>query len=502
MRPVLLLYVQPAGEKPAANGAARSKRTSNGFYIQERRKIMEFMKGINKKEVLEISELLAGDYLGKRVKVNGAVHTVRDMGTVVFVILRKREGLLQCVCERKPQTDLHLREEGVAALELLPHGSGFDLNLLKEAATIEAEGILCAQEKAPGGIEIKLMGIRVLSKTAEAMPIPIEKWKMSASLETLLDLRPISMRNIRERAKFKLQEGIVRGFRDFLHEQGFTEVRTPKIAAKGAEGGSNLFRLDYFTKKAVLSQSPQFYKQMLVGVFDRVYEAAPVFRAEKHNTARHLNEYTSLDFEMGYIDGFEDIMAMETELLQSIMALLEREYEKELKLLAVELPRTDRIPTVRFDEAKRQVSEKYHRQIKNPYDLEPEEEVLIGRYYKEEYDADFVFVTHYPSKKRPFYAMDDPADETFTLSFDLLFRGMEITTGGQRIHDYHSLLGKIAARGMETDGMECYLSAFKHGMPPHGGLGIGLERLTMRLLGETNVRETTMFPRDLNRLEP
>ena len=240
----------------------------------------------------------------------------------------------------------------------------------------------------------------------------------------------------------------------------------------------------------------------MVGVYDRVFETGPVFRAEKHNTPRHLNEYTSLDFEMGYIDGFEDVMAMETGFLQYTMTLLEREYAKELKILGINLPKTDQIPTVRFDEAKQRVAEKYDRKIRNPYDLEPEEEVLISRYFKEEYDADFVFVTHYPSKKRPFYAMDDPADPKFTLSFDLLFRGMEITTGGQRIHDYQMLLDKMKSRGMTAEGMEHYLMIFQYGMPPHGGLGIGLERLTMKLLGETNVRETTLFPRDLGRLEP
>jgi nondiscriminating aspartyl-tRNA synthetase len=241
---------------------------------------------------------------------------------------------------------------------------------------------------------------------------------------------------------------------------------------------------------------------MMVGVFDRVFEAAPVFRAEKHNTKRHLNEYTSLDFEMGYIDSFQDIMEMETGFLQYTMALLEKEYAKELKMLGVTLPKTDKIPQVRFDEAKELVAEKYDRKIKNPYDLEPEEEMLIGQYFKEEMDADFVFVTHYPSKKRPFYAMDDPEDTTFTLSFDLLFHGLEITTGGQRIHDYSMLEKKIAERGMTDEGMEQYMMIFKHGMPPHGGLGIGLERLTMKLLGEDNVRETTLFPRDLGRLEP
>ena len=443
---------------------------------------MEFLTGVAQKETLELSQLLQSEMEGKAVKTNGAVHTIRDMGNIAFVVLRKREGLLQCVYE-----------EGITA---------FDLRELKEAATVEVEGTLIHNVKAPGGMELCLSTIKVLSEPAESMPIPIAKWKMNTSLETNLDLRPISLRNIRERAKFKVQEGVVKGFREFLDSQGFTEIHTPKIGSKGAEGGANIFKLEYFHRPAVLAQSPQFYKQMMVGVFDRVFETAPVFRAEKHNTKRHLNEYTSLDFEMGYIDGFEDIMAMETGVLQHIMKVLKEQYGHELEILNVELPGTDEIPMVRFDEAKRLVSEKYDRSIRNPYDLEPEEEVLISRYFKEEYDADFVFVTHYPSKKIPFYAMDDPADPTFTLSFDCLFRGMEITTGGQRIHDYHQLLEKIEKRGMTTEGMDAYLMAFKHGMPPHGGLGIGMERLTMKLLGEDNVRETTLFPRDLSRLEP
>lgn len=443
---------------------------------------MEFVTGIKEKETLELSELLAEGMAGNSVKVNGFIHTIRDMGNVAFIILRKREGLLQCVYE-----------EGITK---------FSLKDLREADTVEVTGILIDSEKAPNGIEIRISEIKILSEPAEPMPLPIAKWKLNTSLEAKLNYRPISLRNIRERAKFKIQEGIVRGFRDFLYEEGFTEIHTPKIGAKSAEGGANVFKLEYFHRPAILQQSPQFYKQMMVGVYDRVFETAPVFRAEKHNTKRHLNEYTSLDFEMGYIDGFEDIMAMETGFLQYTMQLLEKDYTRELKILEIELPKTDQIPAVRFDEIKRLVSEKYDWKTKAPYDLEPEEEVLISRYAKEEWDADFVFVTHYPSKKRPFYAMDDPADSAFTLSFDLLFRGMEITTGGQRIHDYHELLKKMEARGMTTEGMEQYLSAFKYGMPPHGGLGIGMERLTMKLMGEDNVRETTLFPRDLSRLEP
>ena len=443
---------------------------------------MELVTGVKKKETLELRELLEAGRIGTEVRVNGAIHTIRDMGTVAFIILRKREGLVQCVYE-----------EGV---------SKFNLKDVKEADTVEVSGMLERSEKAPNGIEIRLGELKILSEPAEPMPLPISKWKLNTSLEAKLNYRPISLRNIRERAKFRIQEGIVRGFRDFLYQEGFTEIHTPKIGAKSAEGGANLFRLEYFHRPAILQQSPQFYKQMMVGVFDRVFETAPVFRAEKHNTKRHLNEYTSLDFEMGYIDGFEDIMAMETGFLQYTMALLEKEYARELKILDIKVPKTKEIPAVRFDEIKKLVAEKYDRKIKNPFDLEPEEEMLISRYAKEEWDADFVFVTHYPSKKRPFYAMDDPADSTYTLSFDQLFRGMEITTGGQRIHDYHELLAKMEKRGMTDEGMEQYLSAFKHGMPPHGGLGIGMERLTMKMMNEDNVRETTLFPRDLSRLEP
>lgn len=443
---------------------------------------MEFLTGLTPEETLELEELLDASRIGTEVRVRGAVHTIRDMGELSFVVLRKRDGLLQCIFE-EGTTDYAVKD-------------------LREEMAVEISGVLEEDARAPHGIEIRAREVKVFGRPYEAPPLPIGKWKLNTSLEAKLNYRSTALCNVRERAKFRIQEGIVRGFRDFLYSQHFTEIHTPKIGSKGAEGGSNVFKLDYFHRPAVLAQSPQFYKQMMVGVFERVFETAPVFRAEKHNTKRHLNEYTSLDFEMGYISGFEDIMKMETGFLQYTMKLLSEEYAEELRILGVTLPKTEQIPMVRFDRAKELVAEKYNRKIRNPYDLEPEEESLIGQYFKEEYDADFVFVTHYPSKKRPFYAMDDPADPTFTLSFDLLFHGLEITTGGQRIHDYQQLLNKIEARGMTTEGMEQYLDTFKYGMPPHGGLGIGMERLTMKLLGEENVREATLFPRDLSRLEP
>lgn len=442
---------------------------------------MEFITGLKQQEEAELEDLLKAEE-GTTIILEGAVHSIRDMGEIAFVILRKREGLIQTVWE-EGKTDMELSE-------------------IREGDYIHVTGQIKDEERAPHGKEVRLSTIRHLSHVSCPLPLPIDKWKLNTSLEAKLDRRSLSLRNIRERARFRIQEGIVRGFRDFLYEQGFTEIHTPKIGAKSAEGGANMFRLSYFHRPAVLQQSPQLYKQMMVGVFDRVFETGPVFRAEKHNTRRHLNEYTSLDFEMGYIHSFLDICAMETGFLQYTMNLLEKEYSKELKLLNITLPDVEKIPYVRFDEAKRLVSEKYNRKIRNPFDLEPEEEELIGKYFKEEYNADFVFVTYYPSKKRPFYAMDDPEDTRYTLSFDLLYHGLEITTGGQRIHDLSMLEEKIQEKGMTEEGLEQYLDAFRFGMPPHGGLGIGLERLTMQLLGEDNVREACLFPRDMSRLEP
>ena len=442
---------------------------------------MEFVTGVTQRDEWSIAEL-AGAPEHSRGKIRGAVHNIRDMGEISFLILRRYDGLVQCVCEES--------------------NSGVSLRTLKEGATVEAEGVSHREARAPGGTELCLTGLRILSEPVEPMPLPISKWKMHTSLEALLNNRPISLRNLRERAKFRIQETITRSFRDFLYSQNFTEIHTPKIGARGAEGGANIFKLNYFHYPAVLAQSTQFYKRMIGGGFDRVFETGPVFRAEKHNTKRHLNEYTSLDFEMGYIDSFTEIMEMETGFLRYMTEELKKRCEKELKMLEVDLPDMEKIPCVPFTEAKELVRQTYGRPIRSPYDLEPEEEELIGKYFKDACGADFVFVTHYPSKKRPFYAMDDPADPKYTLSFDLLFRGLEVTTGGQRIHDYPTLSRKLKDRGMSEEGMDQYLSAFKHGMPPHGGLGIGLERLTMQLIGEDNVRETTLFPRDMNRLEP
>ena len=318
---------------------------------------MEFMDGICKTRECAWDVLLSESMKDQEATVEGAIHSIRNMGDVAFVILRKKEGLFQTVYEND-KTNVSIHD-------------------LKEAMCVRLTGTLHEEERAPHGRELRISHVEILSSPAEPLPLAIDKWKLNTSLEAKLNYRPIALRNVQERAKFKIQEALVRAFRDYLYEKGFTEIHTPKIGARGAEGGANLFKLSYFHKPAVLAQSPQFYKQMMVGVFDRVFETGPVFRAEKHNTKRHLNEYTSLDFEMGFIDSFMDICKMETAMLQYVVELLKKDYAKEVALLKIELPNVEKIPFVRFDEAKRLIAEKYDRQIRSPHDLEPEEEALI-----------------------------------------------------------------------------------------------------------------------------
>jgi len=436
------------------------------------------MKFINEniiKNRVEAEELV--NYIGKTVQIHGSIYKIRKMKGFSFVLLRTKRNVIQCIAPG--ETELPSEESCV----------------IVEAAVVE-EG------RSKTGWELHIESITVLSTPKEATPIVINQKLVDTSIENLLDYRAVTLRNEKERAIFKLQEGICRGIREFLYREKFTEIHTPKIVQSGAEGGANIFSLNYFGQEAYLAQSPQFYKQMMVGVFERVFEIAPVFRAEKHDTARHLNEYTSVDFEMGYIESYEEIMQMETAMLKYVMNYLAENYATELELLKLELPKIDSIPAIRFREAKRKVSESYNRPIKDWEDFEPEEEKLLSELIYKETGSEFVFVTGYPSTKRPFYAMNSGENPSETESFDLLFRGLEITTGGQRIHNYEEQIAKMNAKNMNVALFESYLMMHKYGMPPHGGLGLGLERFTSKLLGFENVRHATLFPRDINRLLP
>jgi len=445
---------------------------------------MDKINGVITRSTVEYKDFKKFD--GQIVSINGYIHRIREMTGFAFVIIRTERDTIQCVYS--------------------PDFSSYrwDSKLCEEA-TVKVTGKVVGSVDAKGNerFELQIHDIAILSLPAEISPIVINKKQLDGvSLNTILDMRPVSMRNPRERAIFKIQEGIARGFREFLTKQDFTEIRSPKINFAGAEGGTNVFKLDYFGKEVYLAQSPQLYKQALVGVFQRVFEIAPVFRAEHHDTSRHLNEYTSMDFEMGFIENFTDIMNMETAVLKYIMNLLKTEYADEIALLKADIPEIDAIPSIKFMDAKELIINKFKYQPSDMKDFDPTEEELLGKWAKKELNSDFLFVTHYPSKKRPFYTMDDPENPEFTLSFDLLFRGLEITSGGQRIHDYNEQVKKMEKCGMNPQAFETYLMLHKYGAPPHGGLGIGLERLTMHLLGFKNVREATMFPRDINRVTP
>lgn len=441
---------------------------------------MKMINGSTENNNMETENII--NNIGNRIKLHGSIYKIRKMSGFAFVLLRIKRAVIQCIFSEE--------------------FSKFNLNILKEESCIKLTGDVVKEERSKTGWELHMIDVDILSEPIAESPIVINNKKVDTSLENLLDYRPITLRNEKERAIFKLQEGICNGFRKFLLEQKFTEIHTPKIVSAGAEGGANIFHLNYFNKEVYLAQSPQFYKQMMVGVYERVFEIAPVFRAEKHDTSRHLNEYISVDYEMAYIESFEDIMQMETMMLKCALALLKEKYSYELKLLNVALPNLTSIPAIKFMEAKELISKEYSREIKDYGDFEPEEEKLLSEIIKKKTGSEFIFVTHYPSKKRPFYAMDDSHNPQVTLSFDLLFRGLEITTGGQRIHDYNMQIQKMKQREMNIEEFESYLMMHKYGMPPHGGLGLGLERFTSKLLNQDNVRLATLFPRDINRVTP
>lgn len=421
----------------------------------------------------------AADHVGEEITIRACVHKIRQMSGFAFVILRTGRYLIQSLYTPEQCKD--------------------SMDDLREGNFVWVRGTVTKNEKAVGGVEIQLSELQVIANSNAEYPLKVSSKKMGCALDINLDNRSVALRNVYERAIFKIQEGVVGGFREFMLKEGFTEIHSPKIVAQGAEGGANIFHLEYFDKPAFLNQSPQFYKQTAVAFFDRVFEIAPVYRAEKHATSRHINEYIGLDFEMGYIDSMYDVMAMETAMLRYVMDYLRANYAYELELLEADIPVIHEIPSVTLLEAKEILGNKGS---KNKLDLEPEDEVAICEYAKETFGSDFIFVTHFPSSKPPFYAMNSREDPRLAYKFDLLFRGLEITSGGQRIHDYQEQLDKMHAQGLDPEDFKYYLEAHKYGLPPHGGLGIGLERLVMKLLGLSNVRQASMFPRDINRLLP
>ncbi len=424
-------------------------------------------------------------HIGERVRVQGWLHSFRRLGALNFLVIRDGWGIIQAVAE----TDE----------ELGPLAAG-------EATTetvLTVEGKVIATAQAPGGVELHDLSIEIITPVSEPTHVALNKPTLKASITTILDHAVVANRHPTRRAMLRLSAGAMAGFRAILNARGFTEIQTPKIVASATESGANVFKLDYFGRPAYLAQSPQFYKQIMVGVFERVYEVGPVFRAEPSETTRHISEYVSLDVEFGYIESHLTVMALLRDVLAGIFAELQERYSSELALLNAQLPTVPReIPRIHFSDAQELIYRRYGTDVRGEPDLAPQDERWLGEWAREEHNSDFLFVTGYPMRKRPFYTHPDPARPEFSNSFDLIFRGTELVTGGQRLHRYADYLAALERARLPVEPFETYLEAFRFGMPPHGGFAIGLERLLMQLTGVPNVRLATTFPRDLARVTP
>ncbi len=410
---------------------------------------------------------------GETVRLQGWVHRRRTLSALTFLVVRDRSGLAQVVVR---------------------DGSPVP----PEETTVEVVGVATANAQAPGGVEVTEPVITALTEPAATSPAELWRPGLDVSLPTLLDHAPVMWRHPAQRARWELAAASVRGFRATLDTAGFTEVQTPKFVASATESGANVFEVDYFGRPAYLAQSPQFYKQQLVGVFERVYEVGPVFRAEPHDTVRHLAEYVSLDVELGFVRDHYDVLAVLRDVLAGMVAAVHEHAGAAVARTGAEVPVVpEKIPVIHFRDALALAGAPA-----DEPDLAPEHERAIGAWALAEHGSDFVAVEGYPMAKRPFYTHPWPGDEASSRSFDLLFRGLELVTGGQRLHRPAEYDAAIRARGEDPAAYAAYLQAFEHGMPPHGGFAIGLERWTARLTGAANIREVTLFPRDLTRLTP
>lgn len=457
---------------------------------------MEFVSTEKKTDTTEIAYIIDGFQNGTindgdKVTVKGTIHRIKEMSGFAFVIIRTARTTFQCVWE-EGKSDINIKDFSVEECVII-------------------DGTLIKEERSRLGFDIRIDSMTRISGKAELPPVEIGNDRKidKLNLNTLLDNRIVTLRNPKVRAILKVADGVMYAFRSFLREEGFTEFVPPKMVESGAEGGADMFEVDYFGQKAYLNQSPQMYKQIMVGVFQRVFTVGPVFRAEKYSTNRHINEFQGLDLEMGFINSFEDLMELEARMFKYMFKVLNEQYAPELEMYLgkdARLPELTDFPKIRFIEAKQLFADAHpgeqgKRSLLEP-DFAPEEEKWLGEYFLKEYGAPIVFVTHYPSVKRPFYAMEDPADPKYTLSYDMLLNGLEVTTGGQRIHDYDAQVAKMKSRGMDISGFEDYLTMHKYGMPPHGGMGLGLERIVQNILGLDNIKQATAFPRDRDRLRP
>jgi nondiscriminating aspartyl-tRNA synthetase len=422
-------------------------------------------------------------HVGERIRIAGWLHRRRQLKSMTFLVIRDRSGLAQVVLATPEQ---------IAAAAALT-----------EETVLSVTGTVAASGQAPGGAELVQPVLTALSGPAQPPPFALYRPTVTATLPTILDNAPASLRHPLLRAPFEINAAAVAGFRAALDGLGFTEISTPKIVPSATESGANVFGIDYFGQRAYLAQSPQFYKQAMVGVFERVYETAPAFRAEPHDTARHLAQYLSLDAEFGFISDHHDVMEVLTKVTAGMVAAISGRASAAVELLGAKLPEVPaRIPEIHIADAQELMAREAGCDPRGEPDLAPAHERWLSDWAVREHSSEFLYVTGYPMAKRPFYTHPEPGRPGYSNSFDLLFRGLEIVTGGQRLHRHRDYLTALAERGEDPGPYAGYLAVFAAGMPPHGGFAMGLERWTSRLTGAANVRSATLFPRDIHRLSP
>lgn len=426
--------------------------------------------------------------IDQTVKISGWVKTRRDHGKIIFIDLRDRSGILQCVIT--PETKNYEETKKLR-----------DQWVVNFAGKIkERPEKLINPEKKTGKVEMEVAEFEILSE-AQELPIDISIEDMNLHLDTLLDYRNLTIRNEKVSAIFKVYTEVLKSYTEYLTSQNFLEIKTPKLLSACTEGGAEFFKVKYFDREAFLAQSPQFYKQAAVGAFERVFEIGSVFRAEPHFTSRHINEFVGLDAEMGFIDGPEGVMDSLEETMKHILKNVKEKCPDELKVYSADVEIPEKFPRIKFSEAL-DILEKEFGKVMEGQDIDPEGERLICEWAKKEKGSDFIFLTNYPWAIRPMYIMPDPENPKETLGFDLLYRGVEIASGGQRIHNYDQLVENIKKKGLKPEDFENYLDIFRYGMPPHGGWGLGSERIVQKILGLKSIKEAILFPRDVKRLTP
>ncbi|MFA6047811.1 MAG: aspartate--tRNA(Asn) ligase [Parcubacteria group bacterium] len=427
--------------------------------------------------------------IGETVRLQGWVNTRRDHGKLIFIDLRDRTGVVQMVVipdkMEAHQTAKEARNEYVIEIE----------GLVKKRPGSQKK-----EDSATGEVEIEVSEMKIISAVAGELPFDTAKAELDLNIPTLLDNRHLTLRNKKINDIFKVYSQILKSYAEVMRENGFLEIKTPKIVSAATEGGANFFKIKYFKREAFLAQSPQFYKQAGVGAFERVFEIGPVFRAEPHYTTRHVNEYISFDAEMGFIENFSDIMDALEMVVKRIVNDIERKCEAELRDYPSEFLVPDRFPRIKLTEAMDVLKKEYNKE-KMGVDIDPEGEKLISEWAKKTYGSDFIFLTHYPTSARPFYTMPS-SDPQYTESFDLIYRGVEIVTGGQRIHNPEQLVASIKKHHLDPNDFKDYIEIFRLGMPPHGGWAIGSERLAQKILGLPSIKQAILFPRDVRRLTP